>query len=50
MDIVLAPKLGGIHYALLLTDHFSQMTYLYPLKNLTSEFASSKNISLLIWV
>jgi len=29
--------LGDIHYALLLTDRYSQMTYLYPLKNLTSD-------------
>jgi hypothetical protein len=37
MDIVFGPEvaLGDIHYALLLTDRYSRMTYLYPLKNLT---------------
>ncbi len=39
MDIVFGPEisLGNIHYALLLTDRYSRMTYLYPLQNLTSD-------------
>jgi len=38
MDIVLGPdvSLGNIHYGLLFTDHYSHMTYLYPLQNLAS--------------
>jgi hypothetical protein len=39
MDIVFGPEvsLGNVHFALLFTDRFSRMTYLYPLKNLTSD-------------
>jgi hypothetical protein len=39
MDIIFGPKIsfGNIHYGLLFTDHFSRMTYLYPLRNLTSD-------------
>ncbi len=39
MDIVFGPdvSLGNIHYALLFTDRFSRMTYLYPLQNLTTD-------------
>jgi hypothetical protein len=38
-DIVFGPDvaLGNIHYALLFTDRFSRMTYLYPLQNLTAD-------------
>lgn len=38
MDIVFGPEvsLGNVHYALLLTDRFSGMNYLYPLQNLTT--------------
>jgi hypothetical protein len=39
MDIVFSPdvSIGNIHYALLFTDYFSQMTCLYPLQNLTTD-------------
>ena len=39
MDIVFGPEVsvGNVHYALLLTDRFSRMTYLYPLQNLTTD-------------
>jgi hypothetical protein len=39
MDIVFGPEvsLGNVHYALLFTDRYSRMTYLYPLQNLTSD-------------
>jgi len=39
MDIVFGPDIavGNIHYGLLFTDHYSHMTYLYPLQNLTSD-------------
>jgi hypothetical protein len=39
MDIVFGPdvSIGNIHYALLFTDRFSRMTYLYPLQNLTTD-------------
>jgi hypothetical protein len=39
MDIVFGPDIaiGNVHYGLLFTDRFSRMTYLYPLKNLTSD-------------
>jgi len=30
-------SLGNIHYALLFTDRYSRMTYLYPLQNLTTD-------------
>jgi hypothetical protein len=39
MDIVFGPdvSIGNIHFALLFTDRFSRMTYLYPLQNLTTD-------------
>jgi hypothetical protein len=39
MDIVFGPEvsLGNVHFALLFTDRFSRMTYLYPLQNLTTD-------------
>ncbi len=39
MDIIFGPEIscGNIHYGLLFTDRFSRMTYLYPLRNLTSD-------------
>jgi len=39
MDIVFGPEVsvGNVHYALLMTDRFSRMTYLYPLQNLTTD-------------
>ncbi len=39
MDIVFGPDvaLNNIHYALLFTDRYSRMTYLYPLQNLTTD-------------
>jgi hypothetical protein len=39
MDIVFGPEvaIGNIHYALLFSDRYSRMNYLYPLQNLTSE-------------
>jgi hypothetical protein len=39
MDIVFGPDIaiGNVHYGLLFTDRFSRMTYLYPLKNITSD-------------
>jgi hypothetical protein len=39
MDIVFGPDvaLGNIHYALLFTDRFNRMTYLYPLQNLSTD-------------
>jgi hypothetical protein len=39
MEIVFGPEvaLGNIHYGLLFTDHFSHMSYLDPLQNLTSD-------------
>lgn len=39
MDIVFGPDIavGNIHYRLLFCDRFSRMTYIYPLKNLTSD-------------
>jgi len=39
MDIVfgLEVSIGNIHYGLLFSDHFSKMTYIYPLQNLTSD-------------
>jgi hypothetical protein len=39
MDIVFGPdiSLGNIHYGLLFTHHFSRMTYIYPLQNLTTD-------------
>jgi hypothetical protein len=38
MDIIFGPEIaiGDIHNGLLFTDHYSRMTYLYPLHNLTS--------------
>jgi hypothetical protein len=38
-DIVFGPDIsvGNIHYGLLFTDHFSRMSYVYPLQNLTSD-------------
>ncbi len=37
MDIGFGPEIsiGNIHYGLLFVDHFSQMSYIYPLQNLT---------------
>jgi len=42
MDIVFGPDIsvGNIHYGLLLTDRYSRMTYIYPLKNLSSDIVS----------
>ncbi len=39
MDIVFSPdiSIGNIHYGLLFTDHYSRMTYICPLQNLTSD-------------
>jgi len=39
IDIVFGPEvaIGNVHYGLLFTDRFSRMTYIYPLKNLTSD-------------
>jgi len=39
MDIIFGPEIsvGNVHYDLLFTDRFSQMTYLYPLQNLTTD-------------
>jgi hypothetical protein len=39
MDIVFGPEvaLGDIHYALLISDQYSWMNYIYPLHNLTSD-------------
>jgi hypothetical protein len=39
MGIVFGPdvSIGNKHYGLLFTDHFSRMTYLYPLQNLTTD-------------
>jgi len=39
MDIVFSPEIsvGNIHYSLRCVDRYSQMTYLYPLHNLTSD-------------
>ena len=39
MDIVFGPEvaIGNIHYALLFSDRYSRMNYIYPLQNLTSE-------------
>jgi hypothetical protein len=39
MNIVFGPEIaiGNIHYGLLFTNRFSQMTYLYPLQNLTTD-------------
>jgi hypothetical protein len=39
MDIIFGTDVavGNIHYGLLFTDHFSRMTYLYPLQKLTSD-------------
>ncbi len=39
MDIIFGPEaaIGNIHYGLLFTDRHSRMTYLYPLRNLTSD-------------
>jgi hypothetical protein len=39
MDIVFGPEvaIGNTHYALLFSDQYSRMNYIYPLQNLTSE-------------
>lgn len=39
MDIVFAPEvaLANTHYGLIFTDRYSQMTYMYPLQNLTTD-------------
>ena len=39
MDIVFGPEVavGNIHFGLLFTDRFSRMTYVYPLRNLTTD-------------
>jgi hypothetical protein len=39
MDIVFGPEvaIGNIHYAILFSDRYSRMNYLYPLQNLTTE-------------
>jgi hypothetical protein len=40
-DIVFGPDIAisNVHYGLLFTDRFSRMTYLYPLKNLTTDIS-----------
>jgi hypothetical protein len=45
MDIVfgLEVAIGNVHYGLLFTDHFSQMNYIYPLQNLTSDIPRQMN-------
>jgi hypothetical protein len=44
MDIVFGPEvsLGNVHHALLLTDRFSGMNYLYPLQNLTTNIQKQR--------
>jgi hypothetical protein len=39
IDFIFGPEIsiGNIHYGLLIRDRFSRMTYLYPLRNLTSD-------------
>jgi len=39
MDIIfgLEISVGNVHYGLLFTNCFSQVTYLYPLQNLTTD-------------
>ncbi len=39
MDIVFGPDIavGNVHYGLIFTDRYSRMSYMYPLKNLTSD-------------
>ena len=39
VDIVFEPEvaIGNIHYALMFSDRYSRMNYIYPLQNLTSE-------------
>jgi hypothetical protein len=39
VDIVFGPEIliENIRYGLLFSDHFSRMTYLYPLRNLSSD-------------
>jgi hypothetical protein len=39
MDIIFGPKISvwNVYYGLLFTDCFSQITYLYPLQNLTTD-------------
>ena len=39
MDIVFGPEvaIGNVHFGLLFTDRFSRMTYIYPLRNLTTD-------------
>jgi len=39
MDIVFGPEvaLTNTHYGLIFTDRYSQMTYMYPLQNLTTD-------------
>jgi len=39
IDTVFSPEIsvGNIHHGLLCVDRYSQMTYLYPLQNLTSD-------------
>jgi hypothetical protein len=39
MDIVFGPEvsIGNVHYGLMFTDHFSRMTWIYPMHNLTSD-------------
>ena len=39
VDIVFGPgiSVGNIHYGLICVDRYSRMTYIYPLKNLTSD-------------
>jgi hypothetical protein len=46
MDIVFGPDiaLSNIHYGLLFTDHYSRMTYLFPLQNLTLDIKQQMQI------
>jgi len=41
MDIVFGPEVavGNIHFGLLFTDRFSRMSYIYPLRNLTTDIS-----------
>lgn len=39
LDIVFGPEvsIGNVHYALLFSDWYSRMNYIYPLQNLTTD-------------
>jgi len=39
IDIIFGPEIsvGNVHYGLICVDRYSRMTYIYPLKNLTSD-------------